>query len=558
MITKTSLEMTHQLRSRTLDMTSIHNVNEREVEYFTRFENINSTLYDTVAIDFKVTIFIREFIYQFLHFLAVPIIFLVHGFKTGYVMNKTHGFFPICIPFHSSTAAGHIMWLGVALCNTLWVMQIFNGSYSEHGWGFELLFINAQMVFRVFACALKYAYITDSDLDNNLSSEQMNTAAIMLIFGWGFLNETTIKQCDYETKIRLGWRQDLKLKLISKKSDNFHIDIDKFIENAIKVTWVPTKFFLLQFVCCGVVAMVIVAIDFMLSDYDSTIDYIFFIAWALGVCPMTMANFSYLVVGLVDFVRLNQLLAVAATFIIPKYRRKLFYHNGVKIERLLKQSMSKLKLNNINGINEEIPFNNNDLLIDIKDIESLYNWLNIRRYFLEFGIIFRQRELIIFGVIMISWATLGIYALYQTVFVDEVILKNYVITAIAWSFLIMPTIFTVIVASKIQKNFKEEIEILQDRMLKFHFDAVAEMQMENESNIHNINNTNNHHTKHYSHYLRTVGLETVVNALRKDISKYSFKIFGIRIDQGIITLMIPCIIIFLNLSEKTYSKLMKK
>eukprot|EP01084_Bolivina_argentea_P167286 290362_1 len=256
----TTLEMKHNMNISDVNYVELKesitqqkelNVENASHTYFTRYENIDPKLYNAVSIHFSLTKFLLEIIYQLLHYFAVPIIFISEGYTQGYITCKGHGFLPNCLPFHPSTPAGHILWLGFVISNILWFINDF-----EPEWRFEIVFINVQMMFRIFVCALKYGYLSSKDIENNLSKEPLHTNAVMLVFGWGFYNTNALQQQHYATKIRLGWRENAKLQLKSKKYGNVSINIDKFIDNAIEVTSKPNKYFPVLFALCGIISAV--------------------------------------------------------------------------------------------------------------------------------------------------------------------------------------------------------------------------------------------------------------------------------------------------------------
>ena len=355
----------------------------------------------------------------------------------------------------------------------------------------------------------------------------------------------------------------------------------------------------------------------------------FMIPITLALPLLIFLNLSYVWVAVTDFVRLNWMLSLNACLIIPLQMR--MYYKTFRVfpcffEKMVKTIIpSKFVMN----INHSLISNWNDFtkttIIDINDNDSLYNWLSVRHYFLEFGKGFRKRELSIVATGLLSWLLIFGIMLIETFFFGEnVVLTNYLIVAMCMILYMIPTCITVLVASKIQTNFDKEINLLNQRkfedLLQFthtytensiimnmndslnhvknsiarfnlsncndekqnqrnqeidininmneaemgkggvknlqSISIVADVEVENSHDSHNIDtmieSSRNRETKidnaidicckMNEFYCRKIGFETIIQILSQDSKFYSFTMLGIRVDQGILTLIIPLVI----------------
>ena len=192
------------------------------------------------------------------------------------------------------------------------------------------------------------------------------------------------------------------------------------------------------------------------------------------------------------------------------------------------------------------------MIINIKDIQSLYNWLSVRRYFLEFGKGFRYRELAIAGGELLVWCFILIRLFMQTIIYDEF---NSIKIGLAIFMMIqfLIPIFTAIhAASQIQKTFKLEINLLKKRNIgeNMRYSQQMEYTIEKLLKQPDDNQEITIDNKLYfqamvqfcKYHSNRTGLDTIVDQLKDDFDEYSFKIFGIRIDQGIVHLVYPVVI----------------
>lgn len=302
----------------------------------------------------------------------------------------------------------------------------------------------------------------------------------------------------------------------------------------------------------------------------------------MSVWPTYFVNLSYFWSSSFDFLRLNYMLSLTTSLIIPLQYKK--YVNTFRVWPCIFSKIIKLiepnsflhnngDINiNINNKNNEknakslnwIEFNKSSI-IDISDIDSLYNWLSIRHYFLEFGLGFRKRELGIIGCGIASYCLLVLPVLYRLFILgDDIDGLNYVIILFGLTTYLIPTFVTIAIASKIQRNFKKEIQLLKDRKIEENLRYCHEMRARSSLYKHDdghdfkfhqekqdLSNavTICHKISHF--YSNKVGFDTIISTLEHDFQEYSFRIFGLRVDQGIVNLIYPIVISLVSIFART-------
>ena len=265
-----------------------------------------------------------------------------------------------------------------------------------------------------------------------------------------------------------------------------------------------------------------------------------------------------------DFVRLNHLLAITTCLIMPIQRTK--YIQKFRVWPCIFYDIVR-NLNPLNYLNDFTPNNNNNhntntdtnhnswidfnkvTMIDINDIDSLYNWLSIRHYFLEFGRGFRQRELAILGYGIVTYFIITASVVVQVFIFDiEYSPFSYFLVSFALGMYLLPTLLTINTASKIQRNFEKEIAILKKRKIEENLEYSHKMnkyqqfEFANLSQSNKLSNAIQMSEKLSEYYSTQIGFETIICILENDFETYSFRMLGIRVDQGVFSLIVPIIL----------------
>ena len=113
---------------------------------------------------------------------------------------------------------------------------------------------------------------------------------------------------------------------------------------------------------------------------------------------------------------------------------------------------------------------------------------------------------------------------------------------------------TVGIASKIQTNFRKEIELLKHRKieenLKYSHQMTKYTQLQFDKNLSQSNKLSNAvqiSEKLSEFYSTKIGFDTIISILENDFELYSFRMLGIRVDQGIFSLIVPIVLSFLTI-----------